>query len=160
MANIQTSTIRVPKDILDSIKIYCKKNGRNVGDWVESAWKFIERNDFDIYDEEATPCLPVQEQPQGMGVAALCNLMAEFINTSTQKQLPDNNREEEIRRMDELIKWYQGKIDEKDEELMHVREALHHRTNKLEKAKGELRRLKKGMFNRPDEQVLQELGIF
>jgi hypothetical protein len=161
MANIQTSTIRVPKDILDSIKIYCKKNGRNVGDWVESAWKFIERNDFDIYDEEATPCLPVLDKPEGKE-AALYAAMTEFVNAQRQLQLqlPNNNREEEIHRMDELVKWYQGKIDEKDEELMHVRESLHHRTNKLEKAKAELRRLKKGMFNRPDEQVLKELGIF
>ena len=160
MSNLQTGTIRVSKEVLDAIKIYCRRHDKNMGEWVESAWKFIERNDFDIYDEEVTPCLPVQEQSQGTEVAALCKLMAEFIKTSTQKQLPDdNNREEEVRRMDELIKWYQCKIDEKDEELMHVREALHHRTNKLEKAKGELRRLKKGMFNRPDEQILKELGI-
>lgn len=160
MSNLQSGTIRVSKEVLEAIKIYCRRHDKNMGEWVESAWKFIERNEFDIYDEEATPCFPVtQEQPQGTEVAALCKLMAEFINTSTQKQLPDNNREEEVRRMDELIKWYQAKIDEKDEELMHVREALHHRTNKLEKAKGELRRLKKGMFNRPDEQVLKELGI-
>lgn len=159
MSNLQTGTIRVSKEVLDSIKVYCRRHDKNMGEWVESAWKFIERNDFDIYDEEATPCLPVQEQPQGTEVAALCKLMAEFINTSTQKQLPDNNREEEVRRMEELVKWYQGKIDEKDEELMLIRETIHHRTNKLEKAKAELRRLRKGFFNKPDEQILKELGI-
>lgn len=159
MSKLQTGTIRVSKEVLDSIKIYCRKHNKNMGEFVESAWNFIERNDFDIYDEEATPCLPVQEQPQGTEVAALCKLMAEFINTSTQKQLPDNNREEEVRRMEELVKWYQGKIDEKDEELMLIRETIHHRTNKLEKAKAELRRLRKGFFNKPDEQILKELGI-
>ena len=162
MSNLQTGTIRVSKDILDSIKIYCRKHDKNIGDWVESAWKFIEKNEFDIYDEEATPCFPVtQEQPQRNEAAALYAAMTEFVNAQKQLQLqlPNNNREEEVRRMDELIKWYQAKIDEKDEELMHVRESLHHRTNKLEKAKAELRRLKKGMFNRPDEEVLKELGI-
>lgn len=162
MSNLQSGTIRVSKEVLDAIKIYCRRHDKNMGEWVESAWKFIERNEFDIYDEEATPCFPVtQEQPQSNEAAALYAAMTEFVNVQKQLQLqlPNNNREEEVRRMDELIKWYQAKIDEKDEELMHVRESLHHRTNKLEKAKAELRRLKKGMFNRPDEQVLKELGI-
>lgn len=58
-ANIQTSTLRVPKNILEEIKIYCRKAGKPVGEWVETAWKFIEKNDFDIYDKETTPFLPV-----------------------------------------------------------------------------------------------------
>lgn len=158
MSNLQTGTIRVSKEVLDAIKIYCRRHDKNMGEWVESAWKFIEKNDFDIYDEEATPCLPVQqEQPQGKELEALCKLMAEFISTS-QKQLPGNNREE-VGRLAELVKWHQSKTDEKEEELLNVRETLHLRTIALEKAKAELRRLKKGMFNRPDEQVLKELGI-
>ena len=52
--NIQTSTLRVPKSILEEIKIYCRKAGKPVGEWVETAWKFIEKNDFDIYDKETT----------------------------------------------------------------------------------------------------------
>lgn len=147
MPNIQTSTIRVPKDILDSIKIYCKKNGRNVGDWVESAWKFIEKNEFDIYDEEATPCLPViQEQPQGNEAAALYAAMTEFVNAQKQLQLqiPNNNREDVI--------WYQNRLDEADKE----RQILQHRLNL---ALSELRHCK-GMFATADERVLKELGIF
>lgn len=146
MANIQTSTIRVPKDILDSIKIYCKKNGRNVGDWVESAWKFIERNDFDIYDEEATPCLPVQqEQHHGNEAAALYAAMTEFVKAQKQlqMQLPNNNRED--------ITWYQNRLDESDKE----RQILQHRLNL---ALSELRHCK-GLFATADERVLKELGI-
>jgi seryl-tRNA synthetase len=160
MANIQTTTIRVPKEVAESIKIYCKKHGRNVGDFVESAWNFIEKNDFDIYDDEATPCLPVQEQ-QGSEIAALCKLMAEFISTTQQKQLPqdDNKREKETQIFEDLIKRYQAKIDEKEEEVLLLRETVNNRTNKLERAKNELKRLKKGIFNRPDEDVLKELGI-
>lgn len=146
MTNIQTSTIRVPKDILDSIKIYCKKNGRNVGDWVESAWKFIEKNEFDIYDEEATPCIPViQEQPQGKEAAALYAAMTEFVNAQKQlqMQLPNNNRED--------ITWYQNRLDESDKE----RQILQRRLNL---ALSELRHCK-SMFATADERVLKELGI-
>ena len=50
--NIQTSTLRVPKSILEEIKIYCRKAGKPVGEWVETAWKFIEKNDFDIYEKQ------------------------------------------------------------------------------------------------------------
>ena len=146
MANIQTSTIRVPKDILDSIKIYCKKNGKNVGDWVESAWKFIEKNEFDIYDEEATPCLPVQqEQPQGKEAAALYAAMTEFVNAQRQLQLQlPNNRED--------ISWYQNRLDEAEKERKILQ-------NRLNLALSELRHCK-GMFAIADERVLKELGIF
>ena len=136
----------MPKDILDSIKIYCKKNGRNVGDWVESAWKFIEKNEFDIYDEEATPCIPViQEQPQGKEAAALYAAMTEFVNAQKQlqMQLPNNNRED--------ITWYQNRLDESDKE----RQILQRRLNL---ALSELRHCK-SMFATADERVLKELGI-
>lgn len=32
MSDIQTSTIRVPKNVLEDIKIYCRKAGQPVGD--------------------------------------------------------------------------------------------------------------------------------
>lgn len=89
--NIQTSTIRVPKNILEEIKIYCRKAGKPVGEWVETAWRFIEKNDFDIYDKEATPFLPVPPdiEKERNQVEALCMLMSEFITTQKQIQLPD-----------------------------------------------------------------------
>lgn len=171
MSNLQTSTIRVPKEVLDSIKIYCKKNGKNVGDWVETAWNFIQKNDFDIYDQEATPFLPVQEQPQGKEVAALCKLMVEFINTANQqKQLPEseiNNREKEIERLEmliennhELMRGYQDRLERDDEEKRTLRKEISSLSLLLEKAKNELRQRNKGIFNKPDEQVLRELGIY
>lgn len=152
MSNLQTSTIRVPKEILDSIKIYCKKNGKNVGDWVETAWNFIQKNDFDIYDQETTPFLPVRDEPQGTEVAALCKLMAEFISTSQQQQLqlPDNNRED-IANREKDITWLQNRLDESDKE----RQILQRRLNL---ALSELRHCK-GMFATADERVLKELGL-
>lgn len=89
-ANIQTSTLRVPKNILEEIKIYCRKAGKPVGEWVETAWKFIEKNDFDIYDKETTPFLPVPPdiEKKRNQVEALCMLMSEFITAQKQIQLP------------------------------------------------------------------------
>ena len=87
--NIQTSTLRVPKSILEEIKIYCRKAGKPVGEWVETAWKFIEKNDFDIYDKETTPFLPVPPdiEKESNQVEALCMLMSEFI--TAQKKTTD-----------------------------------------------------------------------
>ena len=88
--NIQTLTLRVPKSVLEDIKIYCRKAGRPVGEWVETAWKFIEKNDFDIYDKETTPFLPVPPaiEKERSQVEALCMLMSEFITAQKQVQLP------------------------------------------------------------------------
>lgn len=146
MPNLQTGTIRVSKEVLDSIKIYCRKHNKNMGEWVESAWRFIEKNEFDIYDEEATPCLPVQqEQPQGKEAAALYAAMTEFVNAQRQLQLqlPNNNRED--------VSWYQNRLDEADKERQILQ-------NRLNLALSELRHCK-GMFATADERVLKELGI-
>lgn len=153
MENLQTSTVRVPKEILDSIKIYTKKHGKNVGNWVETAWNFIQKNDFDIYDQETTPFLPVAEpqSSQSNEVKALCTLMAEFI--TAQKQLPSSDDHG-------LIASFQDQIAKKDAELAQVRTEKEQTAILLEKARNELRRLKKGVFGRPDSDVLEELGIY
>lgn len=90
MSDIQTSTIRVPKNVLEDIKIYCRKAGQPVGEWVEKAWYFLQKNDFDIYDTEATPFLPVpaEVERERNQVDALCKLMSEFIISQKQVQLP------------------------------------------------------------------------
>lgn len=90
MNDIQTSTIRVPKNVLEDIKIYCRKAGQPVGEWVEKAWRFLQKNDFDIYDTEATPFLPVpaEVERERNQVDALCKLMSEFIISQKQVQLP------------------------------------------------------------------------
>ncbi len=90
MSDIQTSTIRVPKNVLEDIKIYCRKAGQPVGEWVENAWRFLQKNDFDIYDTEATPFLPVpaEVERERNQVDALCKLMSEFIISQKQAQLP------------------------------------------------------------------------
>ena len=90
MSDIQTSTIRVPKNVLEDIKIYCRKAGQPIGEWVEMAWRFLQKNDFDIYDTEATPFLPIpaEMEKERSQVDALCKLMSEFIISQKQMQLP------------------------------------------------------------------------
>ena len=90
MNDIQTSTIRVPKNVLEEIKIYCRKAGKPVGEWVETAWSFLQKNDFDIYDAEATPFLPVPAADI-IAKAAEEKVKAEFLEKELQ-QLREENK--------------------------------------------------------------------
>jgi hypothetical protein len=45
------------------------------------------------------------------------------------------------------------------EELAELRQQAIQNAILLEKAKAELRRLGKGMFNRPDKEVMKDLGM-
>ena len=46
MSDIQTSTIRVPKNVLEAIKIYCRKAGQPVGEWVAKGMAFLAKERF------------------------------------------------------------------------------------------------------------------
>lgn len=140
MSDIQTSTIRVPKNVLEDIKIYCRKAGQPVGEWVEKAWFFLQKNDFDIYDTEATPSLPViaQVEKERNQVDALCKLMSEFIISQRQIQLPApeiiakaaeekaqaefkaQEQAKELERLQEENKVLQERIDKARKELIRV----------------------------------------
>lgn len=132
--NIQTSTMKVQKSVLEDIKIYCKKHGKPVGEWVDIAWNFIKKNDFDIYDEEATPALPVPEEiaHQEGQVEGLCMLMKEFITTQQKALLPPSDYielRENKARLEERIK----NLEEELEDLKKYKERAH----------GELERIRK-----------------
>ena len=118
--NIQTSTMKVPKKVLEDIKIYCRKHGKPVGEWVETAWSFIEKNDFDIYDDEATPCLPVPEEQtkKDNQVEVLCKLMSEFIIAQKTELLPT---EEKAKVTEEYIKTREEKV-KAETEAAHLKE--------------------------------------
>ena len=121
MENIKTSTIRVPKNILEDIKVYCRKAGKPIGEWVETAWSFISKNDFDIYDKEATPCLSVPEktEKEHSQVEILCKLMAEFITAQKQVALP---APELIAHASEEKAKAEAKIQEQEKEIQRMRE--------------------------------------
>ena len=184
MSDIQTSTIRVPKNVLEDIKIYCRKAGQPVGEWVERAWRFLQKNDFDIYDTEVTPSLPVpaEVERERNQVDVLCKLMSEFINSQKQAQLPapdilqkTTNR---VAELEHLIGKYQEKLDslsedktmiikervewerkyyDRDKQNYALLETLKKQGELLEKAKTELRHCK-GFFSSANEDVLKELG--
>ena len=121
MNDIQTSTIRVPKNVLEDIKIYCRKAGQPVGEWVEKAWRFLQKNDFDVYDNEATPCLPIpaEVEKERNQVEALCKLMSEFIISQKQVQLP--TQEIIAKAVEEKVK-AESRTEEQEKELRRIQE--------------------------------------
>ena len=141
MNTIQTSTIRVPKKTLEDIKIYCRKAGQPVGEWVEKAWEFLQKNDFDIYDNEATPCLPIpaEVEKERSQVDALCKLMSEFIISQKQVQLP---APEIIAKAAEEKAKAESKVQEQAQELQRLREENNALRERYEKAHKELCRVR------------------
>ena len=170
----KSTTIAI--NIADStlVEDYCKKYEILKKDFVGLAVRWFMDNDIDIRSEVSFA--PVQEhqgQQQGTEVAALCKLMAEFINTTQQhKQLALPTTEQITKETEERVKAemkleylqkeledIRKELEEKKDELTDTADTLGRRTKLLTKAKDELKRLKKGFFNRPDEDVLKELGI-
>ena len=141
MEDIKTSTIRVPKNILEDIKVYCRKAGKPIGEWVETAWSFISKNDFDIYDKEATPCLPIpaEVEKERSQVNALCKLMSEFIISQKQVQLPAP--EIIVKTAEEKAK-AESKVLEQAQELQRLREENKALRERYEKAHKELCRVR------------------
>lgn len=141
MSDIQTSTIRVPKNVLEDIKIYCRKAGQPVGEWVEKAWNFLQKNDFDIYDTEATPFLPVpaEVERERNQVDALCKLMSEFIISQKQAQLPAPDII--AKATEERVK-AEAKIEEKEKEIARLRSENFALQEYKEKAHRELCRVR------------------
>lgn len=140
MSDIQTSTIRVPKNVLEDIKIYCRKAGQPVGEWVEKAWCFLQKNDFDIYDTETTPFLPVpaEVERERNQVDALCKLMSEFIISQKQIQLP---APEIIAKAAKEKAQAEFKVQEQAKELERLREENKVLQERINKARKELIRV-------------------
>lgn len=141
MSDIQSSTIRVSKNVLEDIKIYCRKAGQPVGEWVEKAWFFLQKNDFDIYDTEATPSLPVlaQVEKERNQVDALCKLMSEFIISQRQIQLP---APEIIAKAAEEKAQAEFKAEEQEKEIARLRSENSALLEYKEKARRELCRIR------------------
>jgi hypothetical protein len=141
MSDIQTSTIRVPKNVLEDIKIYCRKAGQPVGEWVEKAWVFLKKNDFDIYDTEATPFLSVPDEveKERNQVDALCKLMSEFIISQKQVQLPAPDI---IAKAAEEKAKAEAKIEEQEKEIARLRSENSALLEYKEKAHRELCRIR------------------
>lgn len=148
----KSTTIAI--NIADStlVEEYCKAHNILKKDFVGLAVRWFKDNDVDIRSEVSFVPVPAGTQAnQNNEVKALCTLMAEFI--TAQKQLPSSDDHG-------LIVSFQDQIAKKDAELAQVRTEKEQTAILLEKARNELRRLKKGVFSRPDSDILEELGIY
>lgn len=148
----KSTTIAI--NIADStlVEEYCKAHNILKKDFVGLAVRWFKDNDVDIRSEVSFVPVPAETQAnQNNEVKALCTLMAEFI--TAQKQLPSSDDHS-------LIASFQDQIAKKDAELAQVRTEKEQTAILLEKARNELRRLKKGVFSRPDSDILEELGIY
>lgn len=148
----KSTTIAI--NIADStlVEEYCKAHNILKKDFVGLAVRWFKDNDVDIRSEVSFVPVPAETQAnQNNEVKALCTLMAEFI--TAQKQLPSSDDHG-------LIASFQDQIAKKDAELARVRTEKEQTAILLEKARNELRRLKKGVFSRPDSDILEELGIY
>lgn len=148
----KSTTIAI--NIADStlVEEYCRAHNILKKDFVGLAVRWFRDNDVDIRSEVSFVPVPAETQAnQNNEVKALCTLMAEFI--TAQKQLPSSDDHG-------LIASFQDQIAKKDAELAQVRTEKEQTAILLEKAKNELRRLKKGVFSRPDSDILEELGIY
>jgi uncharacterized protein YPO0396 len=136
------ATMVTSKEIAAEIKSYAIKHGSNIGGWIESAWKFIKKNDFDIYDNEITPYIQIREdtQPKLEKLDAMAGLMAEFIKTSQQNLLSSQNTIPDI------------------EKIVSMAEELGNTKAQLERAKAELKRCS-SLWSKANPEVLKELGI-
>lgn len=148
----KSTTIAI--NIADStlVEEYCKAHNILKKDFVGLAVRWFKDNDVDIRSEVSFVPVPAETQAnQNNEVKALCTLMAEFI--TAQKQLPSRDDHG-------LIASFQDQIAKKDAELAQIRTEREQTAILLEKARNELRRLKKGVFSRPDSDVMNELGIY
>lgn len=148
----KSTTIAI--NIADStlVEEYCKAHNILKKDFVGLAVRWFKDNDVDIRSEVSFVPVPAETQAnQNNEVKALCTLMAEFI--TAQKQLPSRDDHG-------LIASFQDQIAKKDAELAQIRTEREQTAILLEKARNELRRLKKGLFSRPDSDVMNELGIY
>lgn len=82
---------------------------------------FLAKNDFDIYDNEATPCLPIpaEVEKERNQVEALCKLMSEFIISQKQVQLP--TQEIIAKAVEEKVK-AESRTEEQEKELRRIQE--------------------------------------
>lgn len=148
----KSTTIAI--NIADStlVEEYCRAHNILKKDFVGLAVRWFKDNDVDIRSEVSFVPVPAETQAnQNNEVKALCTLMAEFI--TAQKQLPSSDDHG-------LIASFQDQIAKKEAELAQVRTEKEQTAILLEKARNELRRLKKGVFSRPDSDILEELGIY
>lgn len=128
-----------------------QKSRKPIGDWVETAWSFISKNDFDIYDTESTPFLPVPKEVEmeRSQVEVLCKLMAEFITAQKQSQLP---APELIAHASEEKAKAEAKIQEQEKEIQRMQEENIRSCNEIKELESYKERAHRELCRVRDEQ--------
>lgn len=155
-SNITTLAVNI--SVSDRIEEYCKRRGMLKKDFVPRAIEYIENFDVDLTSET----MYFEDKK--------AEREAKTAEREDVKQLPAIR--ERLTRLDEILNLAQanGALEERSsilqgdnaqmkEELAELRQQAIQNAILLEKAKAELRRLGKGMFNRPDKAVMKDLGM-
>lgn len=156
------TTMAVNILISERIEAYCKAHGMLKKDFIPRAVEFIENFSVDLTAEtlylEEKQAEKEAKEAEKTDIQALPALREQFANVM-QLQHDNGTYKERVKHLKEDNDRLCDEIKELKEEVALLRETAQHRALKLERAKGELKRLKKGMFNKPDSDVLKELGI-
>lgn len=151
-SNITTLAVNI--SVSERIEEYCKRRGMLKKDFVPRAIEYIESFDVDLAAE--TMYLEDKKAEK-----AKKEMEREDIQT-----LPAIR--ERLSRLDEILNLAQSNgalkerssiLESDNAQLKEELSKMHQQAIFLEKAKAELRRLNKGMFNRPDKGILEDLGI-
>lgn len=152
------TTLAVNISVSERIENYCRRCGMLKKDFVPRAIEYIETFDVDLTAETM-----YQEDKQA-------EKAAKQIEKADIQVLPAIR--DRLSKLDEILNLAQtnGALSERSsrfeadntqmkEELTAMRQQIMEQAILLEKAKAELRRLDKGMFNRPDKAILKDLGL-
>lgn len=156
------TTMAVNISVSERIESYCKAHGMLKKDFIPKAVEFIENFNVDLTAEtlylEEKKAEKEAKEAEKEDVQALPALRKQF-ECVMQLQHDNGTLQERAANLQSDKNRLCDEIKELKEEVDLLRETAHHRAVKLERAKNELKRLKKGMFNKPDSDVLKELGI-
>ncbi len=156
------TTMAVNISVSERIETYCKTHGMLKKDFIPRAVEFIENFSVDLTAEtfylEEKKAEKEAKESEKADAQALPALREQFASVM-QLQHDNGTLQERAANLQSDKNRLCDEIKELKEEVDLLRETAHHRAVKLERAKNELKRLKKGMFNKPDSDVLKELGI-
>ena len=156
--SIQYTTLKVPKDITEKIKIYCKKQGQPIGEFIAQAWLFIEQDEFDIYDKNNTAALHVPMKQEGEKINSLVPLT--MISEHMERNRPDLLAVVEIAKelgMSQVDNTtLSSKVEQLTAEIEQQQKDIAKMRNKIYTAREELIRCKKVMYKH-DDKIINEL---
>ena len=156
------TTMAVNILVSERIEAYCKAHGMLKKDFIPRAVEFIENFNVDLTAEtlylEDKQAEKEAKEAEKADIQALPALREQFANVM-QLQHDNGTLQERATNLQSDKNRLCDEIKELKEEIALLRETAQQRALKLEKVKAELKRLKKGFFNKPDDDVLKELGI-